>query len=227
MDAVHYRHKCESKAFRADHVDAVVWEWVKGFLCEPDILRESTEALQELSQQETAPIRERIALIDHLIADNRRQLTRLLDLYLGGEFERDALTDRKTRLESTIMALEQENANLIATLEQKHLSDERIKAVCAFANNQQIKVELATRDFSTRRELIEALNVRATLVRENGEVVIYASCVLGEKRFSAESNTTSGTRRNIRYELCFKRTGEPGRPGAGGNAEQRFCHLPG
>ena len=167
---------------------------MKPNLSDPSLLSESLTAVQTEAERESTPIRDRIMVIDNLLADHQRQLKRLLDLYLAGEFEREVLTDRKNRLESTLAALERERANLAATLEKQLVSDARIQSILAFANNQKEKVELATRDFTTRRALIAELDVRASLVREGGEVVIYASCVLGEKRLCAEATIKSGTR---------------------------------
>jgi hypothetical protein len=53
------------------------------------------------------------------------------------------------------------------------------------------------------------LDVRASLVREEGEVVIYASCVLGEKRLCAEATIKSGTRRPTPYDQSCPGVDEP------------------
>lgn len=37
----------------------------------------------------------RLGVVDDLLADNRRQLGRLLDLYLSGDSPKDVLTDRR------------------------------------------------------------------------------------------------------------------------------------
>ena len=86
------------------------------------------------------------------------------------------------RIESVIEAIEREREKLAAMLEKQSLSDERIKRIMAFAEKQADKVELASRDFATRRALIDELDVRASLVWENKEPAIYAQCVLGEER---------------------------------------------
>jgi site-specific DNA recombinase len=225
-DPAHTRRKCNAKTFRVSEIDAAVWAWVKQFLIDPQALNESLDAVQALCEREAAPVRERIAAIDGLADDHRRQLKRLLDLYLSGEFERDMLTDRKARLEATIAALESERAKLAAMLEKKIISDARRRAILAFANNQKEKVELATRHFEIRRTLIQELEVKATLTREAGQEVVYVSCVLGEERLCAESLTLSGTRRKTPYELRLQRTGQPGHPHPRRDAEQHRHHLP-
>ena len=48
-------------------------------------------------------------------------MRRLLDLYLSGEFEREVLTDRKSRIEAAIQAIERERETLAEMLERKTL----------------------------------------------------------------------------------------------------------
>jgi len=101
-----YVRDCDAPSFRADQVDAVVWKWVKGFLTDPEELLRGLRKHQAKGHKENEPTRRRLAVVDDLLADNQKQLDRLLDLYLSGDFQKDVLTDRKTRLEKTIRALE-------------------------------------------------------------------------------------------------------------------------
>lgn len=72
-------------------------------------------------------------MIDDLLADNCRQLERLLDLYLSGDFDKEVLTDRRTRLEATITALEKERAELTIQLETTTLTEGQIKTLADLA----------------------------------------------------------------------------------------------
>jgi hypothetical protein len=167
---------------------------------DPQLLLESLTAVKQESERQSTPLRERIATVDALLEDQQGQLSRLLDLYLAGDFEKNVLVDRRNRLDTTIASLERERSDLAGILENRTMSDDKIKRILAFANNQKTKVELATRNFETRRELIEELDVRATLVREENEIAIYASCVLGEEKLRAASTTTIGLRRSQFYD---------------------------
>jgi hypothetical protein len=52
--------------------------------------------------------------------------------------------------------------------------------------------------------MIEELDARATLVWENNEVVVYATCILGEETLRPASATTSGgSRRIVRTAWTF------------------------
>jgi multidrug efflux pump subunit AcrA (membrane-fusion protein) len=136
------------------------------------------------SEKDTAnePTRRRLAVIDDLLADNHRQLERLLDLYLSGEFPKDVLTDRKARLETTIRALDKERAGLVAQLETDTLSEDQIKDVLSLAAAMAPGLEEADDDFGARRVLIGKLDVQAVLTTEaDGHQVIEASSMLNRK----------------------------------------------
>ena len=52
---------------------------------DPTELTKGLDAYQEERDRETAPLRERLTVVDSLLAENRAQLERLLDLYLSGD----------------------------------------------------------------------------------------------------------------------------------------------
>jgi hypothetical protein len=60
-------------------------------------------------------------------------LDRLLDLYLSGESPKDALIERKIRLESTLNELKKEPAVLAARLTQPELTEQRLRTIKEFA----------------------------------------------------------------------------------------------
>jgi site-specific DNA recombinase len=183
--------KCPQKSsFRADQVDAAVWDWVKSFLTDPAVLAEGLQAEQEEREEANAPLRNRLAVVDDLLGDNRRQLERLLDLYLSGDFGKEMLTERKTRLETTISALERERAGLAAQVEAQTLTDEQVQTITELAEKVRQKLPSADQSFKARRDLIELLDVQATLTVEDGEKVAYARCLLGEDTLSIASTNS-------------------------------------
>lgn len=187
---------CDARYYRADKVDGVVWEWVKSFLIDEKALAEGLQAQQARQEQTSRPLRDRLNAIDDLLTEHRAQLERALDLYLSGDFPREMLTERKERLQSTVGALERERINLVAQLEAQTLTDEQVQTSIEFAEKVRGGLEAADQDFETRRQLIDTLDVRATLVMEDGERVVYVQCTLGEGALSIASDTikTSRTR---------------------------------
>jgi hypothetical protein len=112
--------------------------------------------------------RARPEVLDDLLSDNRRQLERLLALYLAGDFPREALTDRKSRLERTIADLEEERTTLLAQMEAGELSETQIRTLSDFVRKVAAGIEVGNADFETRRAVILALNVEALLYVKDG-----------------------------------------------------------
>jgi hypothetical protein len=109
-----------------------------------------------------------------------------------GEFPKELLTDRKTRLEMTIGALERERIGLAAQLEARTLTPGQVRALQDFAVRTAKGLVRAEDDIFERRALIEDLSVQVTLTVEDEQKVAYARCLLGEQRLLVVSPTTKG-----------------------------------
>jgi hypothetical protein len=130
-----------------------------------------------------------LAVIDDLLAGNQRQLEKLLDLYLSGNFPKEVLTERKTRLETTIAALEKERVNLVTTLESQTLTDAQIATIEEFAREVAGGLEEA-KTFEAKRRIIDDLDVTVRLVMEDGLRVAYLYCLIDEARLLIGDTTT-------------------------------------
>ena len=181
---------CNAPGARADQVDAVVWDWVRGFLTDPARLERGLRRYQADKDTESEPIRRRLAVIDDLLTDNRRQVGRLLDLYISGDFPKDVLTDRKTRLEMMIRALEDERAGLVAQLQAATLTDDQVQDILSFAAELAPGLEEAEEDLGARRALIEKLRMQVILTDEDGQRVVYGQCVTGKEKLGVLSPVT-------------------------------------
>jgi site-specific DNA recombinase len=187
-----FAHRCDLPTFHAEPVDAAVWQWVRGLLSKPNELRRRLREYQAHRARENQPLVERRSVVRDLLTEQRAQHKRVVDLYVSGLIEKDDLVERKSRLEATIHALEHEDASLSATLEADTLSDERVEEVVEYAETEAAGLEAADEDFQKRRYLIETLDVRATIVKEGEEYVVYATCRLDKKgaRLSLSSTNT-------------------------------------
>ena len=182
--------KCDLPSFRANHVDAVVWEWVKSFLENPSALEEGLDSYQDEKEKYCAPLRERLEVIDDLWNDTKLQLDRVLDLYITGDFPKDILVDRKQRLEDTLEALDQERKELSFRLETQKLTEKQIQRIQEFSEVVAEGLGRAEGNFEARRQIIELLDVRVTLTVEDGEKVVYVRCILGDDSLSVDDPTT-------------------------------------
>jgi len=171
---------CDLKHIRAEWVDRGVWNWVEELLTHPEVLEAGFAEYQARQDEEEVPLRERLKVIDDLLAENQAQLDRLLDLYLAGDFPKDLLVDRKTRLEETIAALDKERAGLEARLNGNRLTKEQIQTIKEFA--AEVSADLEAADFATKRKVIELLDIRVTLTREEGKPIAYVDWHLTEKQ---------------------------------------------
>lgn len=168
-----------------------MWEKVKEWLQHTEVLRQTLEEAQAQREEANKPLRDRLAVVDDLLADNRRQLEKLLDLYLSGDFPKEVLTERKARLETTIAALEKERADLVVTLEAQTLTDEQILTIEQYAGEIADGLEEAENDFEARRRIIEGMDVQVRLTVEDGVKVAWASwLVSNEERLSIEDTTS-------------------------------------
>ncbi|MBN1660990.1 MAG: recombinase family protein [Anaerolineae bacterium] len=190
--------ECDLRLFRADHVDAVVWAWVRSLLVDPDELLAGLKAYQDECELENEPLRQRLNVVDGLLSGNRAQLQRLIDLYLSGDFRKEDLVDRKDRLEATIYALEKERDSLASSLEIHTLTDDQIQIVRNLARNLGDGLEVAEEQFALRRRIIEMLDVQATLSIEDGQKIVYVRCMLDEECLSVVPQTTGSTCRSSR-----------------------------
>jgi hypothetical protein len=177
-------HSCDNGWFNTAQADAAAWGWVKGLLLNPEALRQNLEEQQAEQERVNQPLRDRLAVIDDLLADNQRQLERLLDLYLSGDFDKEVLTERKARLETTIAALEKERVDLAMALEAQILTDDQIVSIEDFAEEVAGGLEEAETSFKARRHIIDLLDVRVTLTVEDGQKVAYVRCLVDETELS-------------------------------------------
>ena len=70
--------------------------------------------------------------------------------------------------------------SIISMLENKTLTPKQIKNIYEFAKSIGKGLQLADNDPAYKREIIEALDVRATFAVENGQKVVYVHCVLDD-----------------------------------------------
>lgn len=114
----------------------------------------------------------------------------LLDLYLSGEFAKEALTDRKVRFEKTILALERERVELATHLEAQVLSTEQIETVQEFAARVGEGLTAIEDDFDAKRRIVEEMDAWATVVVEDEKKVVYARCIFGNDDLSIVNGRT-------------------------------------
>ena len=186
------KKECSLEVGKGNKIDVVIWDWVKSIVLDQKTLDEGLRSYQEICRVESIPLRERLEVVNDLIENNQTQLEKLLDLYLEGDFNRDMLTDRKSRLETTIAALDKEREKLIDALDVTTFTPDQIEGIREFAANVADGLGAADKDFKMRKRIVELLNITGTLTEENGEQILYARCIFGQDVLSVETTATSG-----------------------------------
>ncbi|MCB0172827.1 MAG: recombinase family protein [Anaerolineae bacterium] len=187
-----YLIDCDMPYVRADQVDPLVWNWLKGLMEDEEKLRRGLTAYQNEKNGRNKPITDRIEVLDDLLAKYGGQLEKLLDLYLSGEIPKQMLSDRKSRLEKTVSSLETERSSLVDHL-QAILTDEDIDTITEFAHaiRNDFREFDESDDFEGKRRLLELLDVKVTFTIEDNQKIVYVQCVLDSKRLSVASQRSS------------------------------------
>ena len=128
------------------------------------------------ADQENKILIERLEMVEGQIEAQDIQLTKLLDLYLSGDFPKEVLNERKVRLEKNLENLRKEHQELTATLEDIALTDRQVDEIQEYCDS--IRDRLDTASFDEKRQLIDLFDVHGKLAIENEEKVIYITCLL-------------------------------------------------
>jgi site-specific DNA recombinase len=186
-------HVCDLPHFRVDQVDAVVWTWVRSLFENPTVALEGLKEEQAAREQFVRPLREQLAVTDDLLTDNQAKLERVLDLYVSGEFDKNILVDRKTRLEKTIAELQRERVELVTRLEAQTITNERIERIAELISKMGQGLKKAEGDFKKKRQFIEELDLQAEMAVEDEQQVVHIRCVLGRDTLQVTPKTTAGS----------------------------------
>ncbi|NOH04977.1 MAG: hypothetical protein HND47_24885 [Chloroflexi bacterium] len=167
---------CDMPSIRGDWVDAVVWEWAKMIIESPENLRVGLDDVQKELEQENQSLFNRLGIIEEQMTQYQSQLDKLLDLYLDGNFPKEVLTERKSRLEELLFNLGKEKNDLLAHVRHVTMTDEQLNYIEGFC--AKIRKGLDRVDFNTKRQIIELLDIRGKVAFENGQKVLYLKCLI-------------------------------------------------
>ena len=148
----------------------------------PRAVLEGLQDSQNDAAQENKILVERLEMIENQIEGQDIQLTKLLDLYLTGDFPRDVLGERKARLEKNLVNLRKEHQELSATLEDIALTDSQVDEIQEYCDS--IRDRLDTTSFDEKRQLIDLFDVNGKLAIENKVKVIHITCLLNPRPVS-------------------------------------------
>ena len=191
-DKSYFYYVCRSQRVGRTHrdfsypskmTDEIAWGWVRQLLLDPQAIGEGLAAYKREQEISAGPVTLHISTIEGLLIEKRESLKRLLDLYLSGEFHKEMLIEKKADLEKTIAELEKERASLLATLKAQNITEEQEHTLIDFTRKIGKGLKAADANFQTRRGIVEALGVEATLAFEDGQKTMRIKCILGENYY--------------------------------------------
>ena len=186
---------CDMPDVRLDWVDHIVWAWAKMIIESPENLREGLDGVQQELQQANQALFERLSIVEEQMNKYQEQLDRLLDLYLDGNFPKEVLAERKTRLEELILNLGKEQNDLLSHVREVTLTDDQLGYIEEFC--AKIRKGLDKADFNVKRQIIQLLDIRGKIAYENGERVLYLKCLIEPREPQAVSRVPISPSLNI------------------------------
>lgn len=192
-----HRKTCDfNKLYNGTKIEAAAWNWIIGILTDEKKRREGFRRYQEQQAAQAGPLQAELNRVEKLLAENRTKLGRLLDLYLDGGLDKETYVSRKDTLEETVSGLEAQQHKLCETLQTVTLTEDRIRTIEEFAEKVSGKLELIDQSentFEIKRQILNLLDVTGEVAIEEGEQVIYLSCILDDdRRLLSSSLSTRG-----------------------------------
>ncbi|MBX3057465.1 MAG: recombinase family protein [Anaerolineae bacterium] len=176
-----YLHNCEMPYFRADKVDAAVWQWLRDLLKDPETMRAKAEAYRVQRAEAVRPLRDRLTVIDKLLADRQQELRLAANAYLKGGLLGEMLQEQANQLETAIAGLENDRTELVQQIEAETLTDEQIYTLEHLASLVGEGLGIADEDFAERRYTVETLQLKGKTLLIDGRQYVEASISLGDK----------------------------------------------
>ena len=183
MQGPHYMNtQCSvSKQYSGTYWDQAIWQEIRSFLQNPIKLIKGIKENQDRQEQVNKPLKERLATIDTYIQQKQAELTKLIDLYLSDEFDREILLEKKQRLQTMITSLTDEQGQLENQL-TKVITDDEIEQIEEYSQQIAAGLDIADEDFENRRRLLDYLGVTIEFTFEDKTEVAYLTCEFGHHK---------------------------------------------
>lgn len=161
-----YSETCKLPSFRAEVVDALVWEWVKHLLLDdPDFERLVVAAIEDGKNGGGRDVEAEIGETERGLADLQRKREALLDLYLDGNWSRSTLDERRRAIDENILELE--SALVVLRSELEYDDGRWIDELRSARMELAEMVGDGDRNFGVRHEIVKALGLDVEFFAED------------------------------------------------------------
>jgi site-specific DNA recombinase len=169
------------KGYNAENVDDRVWQWIEEESTDKEKLLRGAREYRTKQQKALEPVKKELALTEQLIEDKTRQLDveiETMRLLTSPRAKAKKAADIAA-IENQIDSLENRKAELAARLDVEIMTDEQAISMAELTGQvvadlktlkevQADNPELALMVFEAKQQLIDMLNLKVTLFRENG-----------------------------------------------------------
>lgn len=186
-------NKCDNRGYRADELEAKIWEQVEAVLYQPETVLVGLKLQQEgLGRQDL--LENELEIINSQLTNRDKQRDRIhRSFYITGDearFKQD-IAD----LNNEVKTLEERQMELgaqISTSQQVETDIDSIKRAC-----ELVRENLKTLDYETKRQALDALHIRVTIDGDN--VLLSGAVPMGD----IESTLPCLSERNITQAFPF------------------------
>jgi len=159
----YHLHKCRERYVRADKADPIVWDWLSGVLANDQTLEIGLNRMIERREIELSPKRDRLKAVKEFVEHYEQQAKNLAKGLAKAKNETvlNALNDELEKVGKTLGDLVDERELLIAYIGQGEFTPDEVTKIKRIAS--ELREELRSPDFETKRYVIDKLNLRAQL----------------------------------------------------------------
>lgn len=153
---------CHGK-YRADWIDALVWQEVKAFVLDPKQLLEGKRVSDSERSAKTVALEKRRREVIREAAEKQAARDILVDVRLSGRITKEKFEEKDDALKGRLAELELENETLAGQLEEAAASNEVIRGVFEFCQRMRENIDELT--FEDKRTVLDALNITGVVQR--------------------------------------------------------------
>ena len=160
---VHSRNCDHTRSYRADAVDADLWEDIKKIVSDPVVLGRAFQQYKTSLEKSDNPVRGKIEAKQKMIAKNKQALDKLLEEYLDGELPQDRYRKAKGKLEDAMQRHETEVAALSEELEFSSVQEEQVHSLQDYISEVPHLLGVADENEDAKRDFLSRLGVGAVM----------------------------------------------------------------
>jgi site-specific DNA recombinase len=186
-----YKFKCKnSKLYKLENVESVVWNWIKSILLDEDYLHQVLSEYQQEQLKAQQPVINLIEANKAKIEKLQTEKSRLIDAYTTGVLSLDDIAPKKTELEKELSDLTQATSQLQTELAPTNLTEDEIDYIKLWSTKIRQGLDNVEQNFEAKRKIVTILRLQVTLTEDDKGQWADIQCVLGDDHLPTNYTTT-------------------------------------